>query len=147
MVSEVEQFSQQDMQALQAYMEENIQQSEMLAGQLGLIEQRKFEALSSIQALEVLDSDDDSVLLPLGGGVSVRARITDSENMLVNVGADVLIVKNREDAIAYLKDRITEMDAVAGRISESLSQIQARIEEINRRFRAGAGPQANPGQQ
>lgn len=144
-MSEVEQLSQQDMQALQMYMEENIQQSEMLTGQLGLIEQRKFESLSSIQALEALESGDDSILLPLGGGVSVRAKITDAENILVNVGADVLIAKSREEAISYLKDRITEMDAVEGKISESLSQVQARIEEINRRFRAATGQQADSG--
>lgn len=144
-MSEVEQLSQQDMQALQMYMEENIQQSEMLTGQLGLIEQRKFESLSSIQALEALESGDDSILLPLGGGVSVHAKITDAENILVNVGADVLIAKSREEAISYLKDRITEMDAIEGKISESLSQVQARIEEINRRFRAAAGQQANSG--
>lgn len=145
-MSEVEQLSQQDMQSLQMYLEEYGQQSEMLAGQLGLIEQRKFESLSSIEALEALGAGDEPVLLPIGGGVSVRAKITDSENMLVNVGADVLIAKNREETISYLRDRITEMDAVAGKVSESLSQVQARIEEINRRFRA-AGSQINPGLQ
>ena len=103
----------QEVQALRSYAAEYSQQFELLSQQLRFIETARAESLASIEALEALAAADGEVstLLGLGGGVSVRATVVDSKKMLVGIGAGVTVEKSTEEAISFLRDRITEMDA------------------------------------
>jgi prefoldin alpha subunit len=75
-----------------------------------------------------------STLLGIGGGVSVRATITDTKKMLVGLGAGVTVEKSTEEAISFLRDRITEMDASGKRLSESLGKLQGQMTAVEQRM-------------
>ncbi len=126
----------QEMQSLQSYLNEYSQQFELLSQQMRMIETARAESLASIEALETLAAADGEVstLLMLGGGVSVRATVTDTQNMLVGIGAGVTVEKSAEDAVAFLRDRVTEMDASGKRLSESLGKLQSQIAVVQKRM-------------
>ena len=100
------------------------------------IETARAESLASIEALEALAAADGEVstLLGLGGGVSVRATVVDSKKMLVGIGAGVTVEKSTEEAISFLRDRITEMDASGKRLSESLGKLQSQMAAVEQRM-------------
>ncbi|HJJ96698.1 MAG TPA: prefoldin subunit alpha [Methanocorpusculum sp.] len=126
----------QEVQTLRSYAAEYSQQFELLSQQLRFIESARAESLASIEALETLAAADGEVstLLSLGGGVSVRATVADTKKMLVGIGAGVTVEKSTEEAVSFLRDRITEMDASGKRLSESLGKLQSQMAAVEQRM-------------
>ena len=137
MASNVNQATlEQEVQTLRSYAAEYSQQFELLSQQLRFIESARAESLASIEALETLAAADGEVstLLSLGGGVSVRATVLDTKKMLVGIGAGVTVEKSTEEAVSFLRDRNTEMDASGKRLSESLGKLQSQMAAVEQRM-------------
>ncbi len=135
MTDPVDPVDPRELQALQVYLQEYGQQAEILTGQLQVLEDGRMETLAAIEALKSLhDQGDQPVLLQLGGGAMVRARIESPERVLVNIGADVTVERSNEDAIEFLKDRITEMEASGKKLVETIDRVRNQMNEISRRI-------------
>jgi len=134
-VNNVQQANQRDITALKYYLEEYGQQLDALTYQFNLIEQRKMETQAAIEALEMLkDEGSAEVILPLGGGASVKVEVPDPGHVLVNIGADVIVRKPNEAAVDHLKGSITELEALGKKMSESIGQVRARVNEVTRQI-------------
>jgi prefoldin alpha subunit len=133
-----EQVDERELQSLQQYLNEYTQQAEVFTHQLQLIEEGRMEATAAVEALRDLSSAEDSrVLLQVGGGTSVRARVESPDRVLVNIGADVIVERTNAEAIEFLRDRITEMEASGKRVAETLDRIRSQMNEIARRIETG----------
>lgn len=123
-------------QSLQAYANEYAQQFDLMNQQLRFIETARGEALASIDALEAFNGAEGEVttLLTLGGGVSVRAVVSDTKKVLVGLGAGITVEKSAEDAVSFLRDRITEMDASAKRLTESIGKLGEQMQAVEKRM-------------
>jgi prefoldin alpha subunit len=133
-----EQVDERELQSLQQYLNEYTQQAEVFTHQLQLIEEGRMEATAAIEALRDLSSAEDSrVLLQVGGGTSVRARVESPDRVLVNIGSDVIVERTTAEAIEFLRDRITEMEASGKRVAETLDRIRSQMNEIARRIETG----------
>jgi len=126
---------QRELQELQLYYNEYQQNLDYLRQQLNLVVERKMESRAAIDALEtVREQVDETVLLPLGGGASLRARIPDPDTVLVNIGSDVVVTRTNPEAVEYLKGRITELESFEKKLAESIGSLQAQMEDIRRRL-------------
>jgi prefoldin alpha subunit len=135
MVNDMDHADPRELQSLQLYFNEYRQQAELFAQQLSLLEEGRVEAHAAIDALrEVQESPDSVVLLQIGGGASVRARLVNPDQVLLNIGSDVIVEKSNPAAVDYLKDRITEMEASAKKVAETLDRIRGQMNEIGRRI-------------
>ncbi len=137
MASNTDQASlEQEVRSLQAYANEYSQQFELLTQQLRFIESARAEALASTESLEAFSGLEGDVptLLNLGGGISVHATVTDTKKILVGIGAGITVEKPVEEAITFLRDRVTEMDASAKRLSESLGKLQEQMRAVEQRM-------------
>lgn len=93
------------------------------------------EALAAIEALQAAgEAPDSTVLLQIGGGASVLARMVDPEKVFLNIGSDVIVERTNAAAVDYLKDRITEMEASGKKVAETLDRIRVQMNEIGRRI-------------
>jgi prefoldin alpha subunit len=138
MVDNVDRMDPREIQSLQLYLNEYRQQAEIFSQQLSLLEEGRMEAIAAIEALEGAAAAPESVvLLQIGGGVSVRARILDPDSVLLNIGAEVVVEKSNTAAQDYLKDRITEMEASAKKVAETLDRLHGQMNEIARRIELG----------
>jgi len=132
------QMDQRELEELQYYLKEYGQQAEIFAGQLDLMENGRMEALAAIETLgELGASDDGTVLLQVGGGASLRAKVLEPEKVLLNIGAEVIVEKSNADAIEYLKDRITEMEASQKKVAETLNRLRSQMNDIAKRIEQG----------
>jgi prefoldin alpha subunit len=77
------------------------------------------------------------VLLQIGGGASVRAKVLEPEKVLVAIGAEVVVERTNKDAVEFLKGRIMEMEASQKRVSETLDKLRAQMNEITKRLEMG----------
>jgi prefoldin alpha subunit len=138
MVSSVDRVDPREIQSLQLYLNEYRQQAEIFSQQLNLLENGRMEALAAIESLKGLaESPDSTVLLQIGGGASVRARVPDPERVLLNIGAEVIVERSNAMAQDYLRDRITEMEASEKKVTETLERIHGQMTEIARRIEVG----------
>jgi len=151
MAKATDQMDPRELQTLQYYLKEYGQQAEIFAGQLEFMENGRIEALAAIEALEALvASGDGTVLLQVGGGASLRVKVLEPEKVLVNIGSDVIVEKTNKDAIGYLRDRVTEMEASQKQVAEALDKLRGQMNEITRRLEQGyhqamaAGQAAHP---
>jgi len=132
------QMDQRELMTLQHYMKEYGQQAELFVGQLELLENGRMEALAAIEALEgMLANDDGTVLLQIGGGASVRAKVVEPEKILLSIGAEVVVERSNKDAVEFLKERIMEMEASQKKVSETLDRLRLQMNEINKRLESG----------
>jgi len=124
-----------DLQTLQYYLNEYSQQAEIFSRQLEMIEQKRIESLAAIETMKNLTGDRDSpVLLPIGGGTMVRAKVSDPEKILVNIGSDVVIQRTNGEAITFLQEKIAEMEAMEKKVAATIEQLRMQMAEIAQRI-------------
>jgi len=148
-VNDVDRADPREIQTLQMYLNEYGQQIELLTQQLGMIEQQRLESAAAIESIRAIqESGDGIVLLPVGGGALLRVKVLDAGHVLVNIGADVSVERASADAVEYLEDRITELEALGKKVAGSVEQLQGQATEISRRLEAAyrGARQAQAGQ-
>jgi prefoldin alpha subunit len=69
------------------------------------------------------------VLVPVGGGSYIRAKIGDNERLIVGIGADVAIEKSLSEAIESYTARIAELQKARSTLERQIEQVLARIEK------------------
>jgi prefoldin alpha subunit len=129
---------QRELLTLEHYLKQYGQQAEIFAGQLELMENGRMEALAAIEALQgISDADDGTVLLQIGGGASLRVKVLEPDKVLLNIGAEVIVERTNKDAVEFLKDRITEMEASEKKVVETLDRLRNQMNEITKRLEQG----------
>ena len=124
-----------EVQSLQAYLNQYNQQAEVYSRQLGIMEEGIREGNAAIETLRALyESGDSTILMPIGGGVNVRAQVKYPDEVFVNIGSEIILQKTNEGGISYLQDRITEMDASGKNLTEVLQKIDAQVKDISKRL-------------
>ena len=147
MADTMQPMDQRELMTLQHYLKEYGQQAEIFVGQLDMLENGRMEALAAIEALEaMLASEDAVVLLQIGGGASVRAKVLEPDKILLSIGAEVVVERSNKDAVEYLKERLIEMEASQKRVAETLNHLQSQMNEINKRLESGYQQSAAAGQ-
>lgn len=124
-----------EVQSLQAYLNQYNQQAEVYSRQLGIMEEGIREGNAAIETLKSLfEAGDSTILMPIGGGVNVRARVEKPDETYVNIGSEIILQKSNEGAISYLQDRIAEMEASGKNLTEVLQKIDAQVKDISKRL-------------
>lgn len=87
------------------------------------------EARLVIDAIRGLDTaDNNDLLLPLGVGVYVHARVDPSDKLFVSIGSDVAVEKGMDDTINYVENRVKELERALVEINNQKQEIQLRME-------------------
>ena len=92
------------LQMINQHLKQMQQQAEVVETQLG-------ELISTYQALEELKKikKDTVILVPVSSGIFVKAEIKDSENLLVNVGSDTVVLKGHPATKELIKKQLDEL--------------------------------------
>ncbi len=89
------------------------------------------ESHNSFEAIKNLSLDSETLsLVPLGIGIYVKSAIYPIDKVLVNVGANVVIEKKKDDAVNFIEHRIKEFETAAKQLSSQKQQISYRMMEI-----------------
>jgi len=131
-------MDQRELLTLEHYLKQYGQQAEIFASQLELMENGRMEALAAVEALQgISEADDNTVLLQIGGGASLRVRVLEPDKVLLNIGAEVIVERTNKDAVEFLKDRVIEMEASEKKVVETLDRLRSQMNEINKRLEQG----------
>ncbi|MDG6954317.1 MAG: prefoldin subunit alpha [Nitrososphaerota archaeon] len=100
-----------------------------LTARQNLLERALLEGRAALDAIKGLQEKTSEVLTQIGGGVMLRADPPATDKVLVQVGANVVLEKPREEAVAILEERSRD-------IEKSLVAIVTQRNEIAQRLNA-----------
>ena len=116
----------QQSRILEAYMNDTITREATVTK---LIEEAR---LGSSAVQNVMDESEVESLMPVGIGVYMKALVPPVKKLLVNVGAGVVVEKNREDTVNYIESRIKEFETALSQLYGQKQQIEMRMEQIQK---------------
>ena len=100
-----------------------------LTSRQNLLERALIENRAALDAIKALgDKKVHEVLTQVGGGAMLRSSPPDAENVLVNVGADVVLEKPRDEALAIIEERTKEVERSIVSIVGQRDEISQRLE-------------------
>jgi len=98
--------------------------------QLQNIQNIEVEVFRTSEALKNLKEKGVS-LFSLGSGVFSKGEMKEINRLLVNVGANVLVEKNVDEAIVFLDDRKKELEDVRNNLLNEMKGISTRLRDID----------------
>lgn len=112
-----------ELRILEAYYNE-------VAARESLLGKAMLENRAAIESVKGLPEDSESELLvPIGGGLFIHSKAQPIEKLVVSLGADVAIEKTREEALAFLEQRLSEFEKAAAALVGQRNELARKIGE------------------
>ncbi|HEY8110828.1 MAG TPA: prefoldin subunit alpha [Candidatus Nitrosotenuis sp.] len=104
------------------------------------------EAISSVESIRGINQKQEfESLIPVGLGTYVKASVSGTSKVLLDVGAGIMVEKEHDSAINYLESRIKELQVALNETASQKHQILMRLEqlkqEMNRLIQSANPPQ------
>jgi len=111
----------------------------MLKQQVGQLQQHLEKLDSQMMELEMLKESlttlsgekGGEMYAPIANGIFVKADLKDTQNLLVNVGGNVVVSKTVDDTKSMVSDQIKEIENYHVEISEQVEKLNAKSETIH----------------
>jgi prefoldin alpha subunit len=103
--------------------------------QLEAIQEKQAELdASRISVLELGKTSKNQMLVPVVDGIFARGTLTDTDSLIVNVGAGVCVVKSIPDAGILLQEKIDELSGHGNELLAMLQQLAAQSEQLEKQL-------------
>ncbi|MGA2665018.1 MAG: prefoldin subunit alpha [Nitrososphaerales archaeon] len=107
-----------------------------LSSRQNLLERILVESRSSLETIKGLSDTAsgpvEEVLVPVGGGILLRASPPKTDKVLLNIGANVVVEKTKEAATSFMEARASELEEDIVAIATQRSQIAQRLDSDRR---------------
>ncbi len=89
------------------------------------------EAISSVESIRGINQKQEfESLIPVGLGTYVKANVSGTSKVLLDVGAGIMVEKEHDSAINYLESRIKELQVALNETASQKHQILMRLEQL-----------------
>ncbi len=107
-------------------------QAESLRQQIATIDATILDLTTVIETLDYIKNhgNEKIVLVPIGAGNFIRAKIIDTEHVIMGVGGRLSIEANIDDARNLINQRIQALEQLRLDLRRKLEEINARISEL-----------------
>jgi prefoldin alpha subunit len=92
-----------------------------------LLERALLESRAALESIKGLDGNSPEVLTQIGGGVMLHSPPPSTGTVLVNVGANVVIEKSKEEAVAILEERSRDLEKSIVSLVRERNEIADRL--------------------
>ncbi|MGQ4914857.1 MAG: prefoldin subunit alpha [Candidatus Asgardarchaeia archaeon] len=105
--------------------------------QLNLVQLKLSELQSAKEALENISkmSKGQEVLLPIGGGVYFKSSIIDTQNVFLDLGANVIAVKTTVDALEIINKNIASLTEAKNKLEKQISDVLNKSRQLQEALR------------
>ena len=107
-------------------------QAESLRQQINTLDTTILDIATVIETLNFIKDNgkDKTVLVPIGAGNFIRARIVDTQNVIMGVGGRLSIEANIEEARKVLTERMKVLEDLRLDLRRRLEEINAKISKL-----------------
>ncbi|HUI23187.1 MAG TPA: hypothetical protein VLY82_02205 [Nitrososphaerales archaeon] len=106
-----------------------------LSGRQSLLERALLESRAALESIKGLDGKSPEVLTQIGGGAMLRSPPPATDKVMINVGANIVIEKPKDEAVAMLEERSRDVEktivSIAGQRNEIAERLNADRELLN----------------
>ena len=99
----------------------------------------------TLKGIKALENDSD-ILIPIGGGSFVKAKLSDSTNVIHSIGSNVSTEKTIESAQADFDNRLSDFQKIRTSLNQQLNQattaitnIRNQIQQLTQRYEGEEG--------
>ncbi len=85
--------------------------------------------LNSLEAIKK-NNGDEEIIVPIGQGVYIKTKIVDKKDILIDVGSNVIIEKDIDKAIEYVKERFDEISKYIDRLNKDAQYFTTKLQEL-----------------
>jgi len=110
--------------------------AEALRSRINFVNAALSELAFTNQTLEGLEKESKNVslLVPIGGGSFIKAKLESADKVLVGIGAGVTVEKTMKEAKEILKKRIEDLEKARMDLQQQITQIINRLQEDRNRL-------------
>ena len=110
------------------------QQMKQLQENAKVLDSQLAELIGVIQSLEDFKSVENKTLLwvPISNGIFTKAELIDNRELMVNVGADVVVKKSAEETKSLIAGQMDEIKKVQQKVVEELQRIAVKAMGIEK---------------
>ncbi len=114
-------------------------QLESLRQQITAIDSTILDLATVLETLDYIKNQgkDKVVLVPIGAGNFIRAKVVDTEKIIMGVGGRLSVEADIEEAKKMISERITTLEQLRLDLRRKLEEINARISEIIEKLQEG----------
>ncbi len=107
-------------------------QAESIRRQIATIDDTILDLAAVVETLDYIKEHgkDKVVLVPIGAGNFIRAKILDTEKVIMGVGGRLSVEADIEEAKKTLNERIDTLETLRLDLRRKLEEINARIREL-----------------
>ena len=105
------------------------QTAEALQQRIGMVNAAITDLTYANATLDGIESEKENaeMLVPIGGSSYVKVKLTDSNKIIVGMGAGVSVEKSLAEAKVTLKERLDDLEKTMNSAQQQFSQIAERI--------------------
>lgn len=104
-----------------------------ISARQNFLERILVDSRTSIETIKGIDSSSsEQVLIPVGAGVLLRSPPPKVDKVLVNIGANVVVEKSRDDATKFMEGRVKELEESLGALISQRNQVAQRLDSDRR---------------
>ena len=110
------------------------EQRDMFQGQFEIVNASLRNLFTTKRTLDSLlegVSENDEILIPIGGLASIKATIKDAKNVLVSVNQDTIIEKTVEEAVEFLTKLIDQHNVQLKFLKERIFALDLNLQGMN----------------
>ena len=114
------------------------QTAETLQQRMSMLNAAMTDLTYASMTLEGVEKEKESaeLLVPIGGGSYMKAKLLNSEKVIVGMGSGVSVEKPVSDAKAILKERLDELGKSAVAAQQQFGQVAERLNSGRNRLEA-----------
>ncbi len=111
-------------------------QAESLRQQIATIDATILDLTTVLETLDYIKTKggEKIVLVPIGAGNFIRAKIIDTEHVIMGVGGRLSVESSIDDAKEMIDNRIRALEQLRLDLRRKLEEVNARITEILQSF-------------
>jgi len=121
--------SEEELRRLSVEMRYLEQTAETLQQRIGMVNAAIQDLTFASMTLEGMEKEKENaeLLVPIGGNAYVKAKLADTNTIIVGMGAGVSIEKTLAEAKATLKERLDELVKTMNSAQQQFNQVAERI--------------------
>jgi len=125
--------AQQELQKIMYQIDIYKNQIETINEQINMIDATIKSMESTIEALTSLNKTDvdREILLPLGSNAFAHSKLSDNQNVIVGVGANIFLEKSIPEAVKFFDTHIEELHAALAKMQKKSAEIENQLIQLN----------------
>jgi prefoldin alpha subunit len=118
------------------------EQRDMFQGQFELVNASLGNLYTTKKTLDNLQEgidENDEILIPIGGIVSIRGAVKDTKKVLVSITKDIVIEKTTEESIEFIDKLMNQHNEQLKFLKERIQTLDYNLQGINQMFQGKMG--------